>query len=941
MYTEIYATICKTAINGAGPLQNTLLKQSRVKAPLQVILLFVVSLLLTILAFTSAPPAHAIPLSKEMDGAILGKSLSQYREVEPLPTPEAIHNASYHWEPVLVDIPNPGISSPPTWYRLQIESQDTIRPWVAEVSYPLIERIELLVFYGDDLQVYYNEGNSVTTHHKNHASLAFEFELPLQKSGEYTLYFRVENRGLLNFPLRLFQADTLDQYQQNRNLFYGAFTGFLLAVLLYNLAVFIVIREPYLLYFCGFVAGYITFFWAHTGIGYRYIWPEWPVFEERSTIFLGAIPLLFSVLFAVSFLKAPMNNRRILVIIKRIAVVACCASITMTLLPDYATTLDIQRVATLLIPVLLIVTASLSGILRSPSTIVYAVGIYALASSIIVHSLARQGLLPTNTIIAYITHIGAVTMIAAHSLAIVLRLYEQRLEQIRTRRDIIEAQKSSQQTQEKLRVSEKNLAQTEAEAKEKSAFLAMMSHEIRTPLNGVLGMVELLQHTRLDSQQKRYLSTISTSGESLLSLLNDILDLSKIESGKMTVEKREVQLIPLINDSILLYSRQAREKNLTLLADIGDPAYSHIYTDEVRLRQVLNNLLNNAIKFTENGYIEIRLEWQNSNLKIHIEDTGIGISEEQKKVLFQSFSQANKKIARQYGGTGLGLTICQKLMQLLDGSIELKSTPDTGSVFTICINNAEPSGLLLPPQIKDQRCYLDLSNEIEKVFIQECLVRLGLEEATSRYDTDCIISDTQPSGNDDTSNLLCIVDSYWPRLSTEKQIERPLRSHVLIHQLSRLLEHNDASPTSPESYRPSCIWIAEDNLVNQKVIAGMLKHLNMECRIFNNGEEVVNAYEREENKADLILMDCEMPIMDGYEATRKIRKLQQVNKYPDIPIIALTANLGLEFEQFARSAGMDDLITKPVRKQTLKSLFSAWLPDNDNNDEYTDNSSEL
>lgn len=897
---------------------------------------------ITLFFAIESPTAHAISLSKDIDGIVLGKYLSTFQESEPLNTPEEIHFSNQNWQPVTVDIPNPGISSLPIWYRLNIESSGTIRPWIAEVSYPLIERIELLVFNNDGLQVYFNEGNQVQKANNDDAKLAFEFELPVQDAGQYILYFRLENRGLLNFPLRLYQADTLNEYQQNRNLFYGAYTGFLLAVLLYNLAVFIVIRERYLLYFCGFVASYITYFWAHTGIGYRYVWPELTFFEERSSILLGAITLLFSVLFAASFLKKPMKNRRLLIVIKRIAIITSFASIGMTLLPDYATTLTTQRVSTLLIPLLLIITASLSGVWRSPSTVAYAIGIYALAGSIIVHSLTRQGVISTSTVIAYITHIGAVTMIAAHSLAIVLRLYEQRLEQIRTRHDIIAAQKSSQITREQLRLSEKNLAQTEAEAKEKSAFLAMMSHEIRTPLNGVLGMVELLQHTRLDTQQKRYLGTISSSGESLLSLLNDILDLSKIESGKMTVEKREVQLLPLINDSILLYSRQARDKRLTLLADIGDPSYSHIYTDEVRLRQVLNNLLNNAIKFTENGYIEIRLEWHDSDLKIHIEDTGIGISDDQRKILFQSFSQANNKIARQYGGTGLGLTICQKLMQLLGGTIELTSTPGAGSVFTISLNNAEPTGLLISPRLDGRRCYLELTNEVEKSFVQACIARLGLEESVSRYDTDCIISDAQPTGMDDTSNLLCIVDAYWPRLSTDKQIERPLRSHVLIHQLANLLEINNSSSATMLGYRKSKIWIAEDNLVNQKVIAGMLKHLDMECRIFNNGAKVLDAYTHEDEKADMILMDCEMPVMDGYEATREIRKLQKTHHHPSIPIIALTANLGVEFEQFARSAGMDDLITKPVRKQTLKNLFSTWLPEIDDHQNIADdNSSEL
>ena len=875
--------------------------------------------------------AHALTLTDDLEGRLLGNSLQEWSESEQI-NPDDIHSHALPWTQVRAMVPNPGVSSPPHWYRLPIKVNETGDRWFADLDYPRIERVDMRLFRGNTLIASSEDGNPVHSDAPQRAKLSFSFELPFDQPGDYVLYLRVENNVLLNFPLRLFKDAGLRDAQQQKQLYFGLYTGFLFALLLYNLAVYLVIRERYMILFCGFVSTYLLFFWAHTGLGYRYLWPGWPSFEEQSSFLTSCFAMLLIILFSMSFLKVAGPHRRALTMVYKVAVLLTGAGAVSALFTDVHTTAMIMRVVTILTPVFLIVSASLSQPLSSASRAVYTLGVYSLAIAIVVHSLARQSIIPTNDIIAYAAHIGAVSLIAIHSLAIVLRLYEQRLEQIRARKDIIAARKHSIQSEEKLRKSEASLAEKDAEANAKSAFLAMMSHEIRTPLNGVLGMVELLQHTRLDNQQKRYVSTIASSGENLLSLLNDVLDLSKIESGKMVIERRHVELAPLINECLMLHSQKALDKQLTLTADLGSPLYTTISTDEMRLRQVLNNLINNAVKFTEHGQVEVRLEWQEPELKIHVVDTGIGISEEQRGRLFHSFTQATPTTSKQYGGTGLGLTISQRLAHLLGGEITISSSPGTGSIFTIRLPDVAPGSPQAIPDLSGRTCFIELSNPVERRFVKNIANRLGLKEVTSRFHTplDCMIVDTLPVDKTIPENLICVVDDYWPRISIERQSERPLRSHVLLHQISNLIQLQTQAAEPVTGYRKGTIWVAEDNIVNQKVISGMLRHLNMECEVFSNGAQILAAYGKRPEQADLILMDCEMPVMDGYDACREIRRLQGSDENSisrRTPIIALTAHLGGEFEQMARQAGMDDLVTKPIRKNTLSNLFSIWLPE--------------
>ncbi|WP_437884296.1 ATP-binding protein [Pseudomonas sp. LRF_L74] len=480
-------------------------------------------------------------------------------------------------------------------------------------------------------------------------------------------------------------------------------------------------------------------------------------------------------------------------------------------------------------------------------------------------------------------------------------------------------------------------------AQARASLLASMSHEIRTPLNGLLGMLSLTLDGKLTDEQRQQLAIAHNSGKILVELLNDILDLSKHEAGQLELERIPFDLGTLAEDTASLLSQNASPMvELTCLVDPRLPAL--ILGDPTRVRQIVSNLLSNALKFTRTGRVDLRVSPTASGVRVEVRDTGIGIAAEAQARIFQPYTQAGAGITRQYGGTGLGLALTRRLCEAMDGKLVVESVEGDGSRFVADL----PLPSHQPAQqwtfLKGQATTLCHPGSGLEELLAGWLPHWGLafrqrtqEELGNQVECDLLICDDSsqlPGLRRATQAPILLVTSYGGLLGTEgseplapfSQLARPLSRAALYKALQQLLSpgQTDQPPGTtdvPASLHKARVLLVEDNAVNQMVARGMLVKLGCEVGIAANGVEAIEYLQ--ENPADLVLMDCNMPVMDGYEATRRIR---QMANWPELPIIALTANALPEERERCQAAGMDDYMAKPFRREDLVALLEAWLP---------------
>ena len=532
--------------------------------------------------------------------------------------------------------------------------------------------------------------------------------------------------------------------------------------------------------------------------------------------------------------------------------------------------------------------------------------------------------------------------------------------------------KLKHKTHELEAVNEKLLQVSEA----KSQFVSAMSHEIRTPLNGVLGMVELLQDTPVNEQQRHYLNTVHSSGEMLLGVINDILDYSKIEAGKMPIESIEFDLEKLIFDCAMVFAHRMSAE-LSFIADIDGATPRHLMGDPTRIRQILLNLLSNAFKFTSAGEIGLRAQTSTpvgaqAQYSITVSDSGVGLSKEQCDKIFNAFTQADSSTTRRYGGTGLGLVISMRLAKLMGGSITVSSELGVGSSFTLSLPQTLSAQVESAPDLllaglgllivdsnlsRRQVLYGHTSSWHMKVTVADTLasMRQVLEELTPAV---IIIAESLEHRDGlslavelarelkgtkvilQSSIVAPVEEERLSDMGIAAVLEMPVAPSLLRKTLLRLLRADvpvKASATVEKAgerkqYRNARVLVVEDNAVNQIVIKGMLAKVGIEPEVANNGLEAVNCY-REKCAAnggagpyDIILMDCEMPVLDGLDATRQIREFESLENKDRVAIVALTAHAMDGHKQNTLEAGMDEHLTKPLNFGELQKVLSHFVP---------------
>ena len=785
--------------------------------------------------------------------------------------------------------PSFGFTKSAYWIKFILKNNSSFdQKRYLEIDYPIIDKIDLYELKKDSIKVR-NAGDMLPFSHREMNYRNFIFTIDIPKNTEKTVYLRFETTSSMNIILKLWSANGLIEKINKDQTLRSLFLGAMLIMILFNLLLFIYIKNKNYLFFVLFASAYVLFQTTLSGLTFQYLWPNNIWFANNSLPFFIILTLFFIPVFTRSFLKTKIKNPKIDKFLIFMQSILYFFGIISFYLP-YSIAITIATILVIVNAVSIVIVGSLCMSKKYKPAIYFMISWSFFLVANVIYSLKTFGILPNHFLMEWSISIGSVLQILLLSLALgdeinyiknekekelklrvqesekvfdlnnKLEEYNKNLENVINQRTkelinknlILEKQKNQiiiknnqllktkemieqQNTELEAKAQDLIIAKNKAEeaSKAKSDFLANMSHEIRTPLNGIIGYTEIILETKSLEICHHQAKTILSQSEHLLGIINDILDQAKIDSGKIEIEKIPFNLNNVLEIIVSIFHLQAAEKGLFFKIDYDNTINPYLYSDPLRLRQILLNLISNAIKFTEKGEVIVkitRLTEESNQQVIHfsVSDTGIGIPKEKLPSIFLNFSQVDSSTTRKYGGTGLGMSITKNLLELMGSTLDIESEVNKGTIFSF----------------------------------------------TLKFDS-C------------EKNSIIDQESFW------------VDSDSIVTKKANIL-------------------LVEDYPVNQQVISQHLISSGHIVTIAENGQVALELLE--ENVYDIIFMDVQMPVMDGFEATKKIKE-----KKIATPVIALTANIDTDSRNKCILSGMDDIQAKPIRKKTLISTVEKWL----------------